>query len=63
MGKPIAPHLLCCQGLAVSYYGFALDAADLGHKSSGDYWAVGAGPVRGQEQAIPKNDPAEADWH
>jgi hypothetical protein len=24
-------HLLCCQGLAVANYGFALDAADLTH--------------------------------
>ena len=30
-GKPMIPHLLCCQGLAVVYYGFALDALDLGH--------------------------------
>ena len=30
-GKPMTPHLLCCQGLAVVYYGFALDALDLGH--------------------------------
>jgi hypothetical protein len=25
------PHLLCCQGFAVVYYGFTLDALDLGH--------------------------------
>ena len=30
-GKPRILHLLCCQGLAVGYYGFALDAADLQH--------------------------------
>ena len=30
-GKPIIPHLLCCQGFAVNYYDFTLDAADLGH--------------------------------
>ncbi len=24
-------HLLCCQGLAVAYYGFALDVADMAH--------------------------------
>jgi len=31
MGKPMIPHLLCYQGLAVGDYGFALDASDLGH--------------------------------
>jgi hypothetical protein len=30
-GKPMIPHLLCYQGLAVDDYGFALDAADMGH--------------------------------
>gem|GEM_PF-937330 len=30
-GKPIIHHLLCYQGLAVDDYGFALDAADMGH--------------------------------
>jgi len=30
-GKPMIPHLLCYQGLAVEDYGFALDAADKGH--------------------------------
>ena len=30
-GKAMTPHLLRCQGLAVIYYGFALDALDLGH--------------------------------
>jgi len=30
-GKPMMPHLLCYQGLAVDDYDFALDAADLGH--------------------------------
>ena len=25
------PHLLCCQGLAVVYYSFTLDALDLQH--------------------------------
>ena len=25
------PHLLCCQGFAVAYYGFTLDALELGH--------------------------------
>jgi hypothetical protein len=25
------PHLFCYQGLAVGDYGFALDAADMGH--------------------------------
>ena len=30
-GKPRILRLLCCQGLAVGYYGFALDAADLQH--------------------------------
>ena len=24
-------HLLCCQGLAVAYYGFTLDVANLAH--------------------------------
>jgi len=28
-GKPMIPHLLCYQGLAVDDYGFALDAADM----------------------------------
>ena len=32
-GKPMTPHLLCYQGLAVDDYGFALDAADIGHHS------------------------------
>ena len=31
MGKPRIPHLLCCQGFAVKYYSFTLDAADLWH--------------------------------
>ena len=31
MGKPMAPHLLRYQGLAVDDYGFALDASNLGH--------------------------------
>ena len=31
LGNPMIPHLLCYQGLAVDYYGFALDAEDLGH--------------------------------
>ena len=30
-GKPIIPYILCYQGLAVDDYGFALDAADMGH--------------------------------
>ena len=30
-GKPRTPHLLCCQGFAVNYYGFTLDASDLQH--------------------------------
>ena len=30
-GKPRIPHLLCCQGFAVSYYSFTLDASDLRH--------------------------------
>jgi hypothetical protein len=30
-GKPMTPHLLCYQGLAVDDYGFALYAADMGH--------------------------------
>jgi hypothetical protein len=30
-GKPMAPHLLCCQGFAVNYYSFTLDAWDLQH--------------------------------
>jgi hypothetical protein len=30
-GKPIIPHLLCYQWLAVDDYGFALDAANMGH--------------------------------
>ncbi len=28
-GKPMIGFLFCCQGLAVAYYGFALDAAKL----------------------------------
>jgi len=31
LGKPMIPHLLCYQGLAVDDYGFALDASNLGH--------------------------------
>jgi hypothetical protein len=30
-GKPMIPHLLRYQELAVNDYGFALDALDLGH--------------------------------
>ena len=30
-GKPIIPHLLRYQGLAVNDYDFALDASNLGH--------------------------------
>ena len=30
-GKPMIPHLLRYQGLAVDDYGFALDASNLGH--------------------------------
>ena len=30
-GKPMTPHLLCYQGLAVDDYGFALDASDMGY--------------------------------
>jgi hypothetical protein len=30
-GKPMIPHLLRCQGFAVAYYGFTLDALDLEH--------------------------------
>ena len=30
-GKPRIPHLPCCQGFAVCYYGFILDALDLQH--------------------------------
>ena len=30
-GKPMIPHLLCYQGLAVDHYSFALDALNLGH--------------------------------
>jgi hypothetical protein len=28
-GKPRILHLLCCQGFAVAYYSFTLDAVDL----------------------------------
>jgi hypothetical protein len=31
LGKPMIPHLLRCQGFAVAYYGFTLDALDLEH--------------------------------
>jgi hypothetical protein len=31
LGKPMIPHLLRYQGLAVDDYGFALDASNLGH--------------------------------
>jgi len=31
LGKPMTPHLLRYQGLAVDDYGFALDASNLGH--------------------------------
>jgi len=31
MGKPMAPHLQRCQGLAVNYYSCTLDALDLQH--------------------------------
>jgi hypothetical protein len=34
-GKPMTPHLLCYQGLAVDDYDFAPDAADLGHHRQG----------------------------
>jgi hypothetical protein len=30
-GKPMAPHLLRYQGLAVDDYGFALDVSNMGH--------------------------------
>jgi hypothetical protein len=30
-GKPMIPHFLCYQGLAVDDYGFALDASDMWH--------------------------------
>jgi hypothetical protein len=30
LGKPMIPHLLRCQGFAVAYYSFTLDALDLG---------------------------------
>jgi hypothetical protein len=30
-GKPGILHLLCCQGFAVDYYGFTLDALHLQH--------------------------------
>jgi hypothetical protein len=30
-GKPMIPHSLRCQGFAVAYYGFTLDALELGH--------------------------------
>ncbi len=30
-GKPMIPHLQRCQGFAVAYYSFTLDALDLGH--------------------------------
>ena len=30
-GKLIAPHLLCCQGIAVKYYSFNLGALKLRH--------------------------------
>jgi hypothetical protein len=30
-GKPETRHLQRCQGFAVAYYGFILDALDLGH--------------------------------
>jgi len=30
-GKPMTPHLLHYQGLAVDDYGFSLDALNLGH--------------------------------
>jgi hypothetical protein len=30
-GKPMIPHFLRCQGFAVAYYGFTLDALDLQH--------------------------------
>jgi hypothetical protein len=29
--KPMAPHLQRCQGLAVNYYSYTLDALDLQH--------------------------------
>jgi hypothetical protein len=29
--KPMTPHLQRCQGFAVAYYGFTLDALDLRH--------------------------------
>ena len=31
LGKPMTPHLLRYQGLAVDDYGFALDASNLEH--------------------------------
>jgi hypothetical protein len=31
LGKPMIPHLLHYQGLAVNDYGFALDASNMGH--------------------------------
>ena len=31
LGKPMTPHLLRYQGLAVDDYDFALDASNLGH--------------------------------
>jgi len=30
-GKPMALHLLCCQGFAVNYYSCTLDVLDLQH--------------------------------
>jgi hypothetical protein len=33
LGKPMIPHLLRYQKLAVDDYGFALDASNLGHHS------------------------------
>ncbi len=35
-GKPRAPHLLRCQGLAVGYYSFTLDALDLPARAGSD---------------------------
>jgi hypothetical protein len=34
LGKPIPPHLLCCQGLAVGDYSFALGCLEAGAPSA-----------------------------
>ena len=34
LGKPMAPHLLCCQGFAVDDYSFALGRLEAGAPST-----------------------------